>query len=320
METWVDYSGGNPGGANLRAAGVTGAIRYVGIGSGPKRLTAAELADLVVNSVQVYGVAESTVSRSLSGYSAGLADAQAVQADPTATRLPIIYATDDETTWTQASVDYVRAFRDVLGVGRTGAYGFAPFLAAVHAAGLASSYWQAGLPPSRTGTSAFVNIWQRQGTSGAASDGPASPTTVTIGGVGCDLNNRLITEATIMTGPVQLDLNQPLTEYKLSGASQPGTVAHALGLMEACYEILSNQGANNPFQNALGAIQMQLAAVAAQVTALSGALTAEEAALLAAIKAMPTGVQVDVTALSAALSASLAKDEVAALAAQLAKP
>jgi hypothetical protein len=220
METWVDYSGGNPGGANLVAAGITGAIRYVGIGSGAKRLTAAELADLTAHGVQVRGVAESTVGRSLSGYSGGVVDAQTVLADPVTATLPFIYATNDETTWSQASVDYVRGFRDTIGLSRTGAYGFASFLAACRAQGVAASFWQAGSPPSATGTAAFVNFWQRQGSTQAlpAVDGPAVPVGSTIGGVSVDFNNRLLTDVSSQSGVTDVaNTNVQLTVDNAAG-------------------------------------------------------------------------------------------------------
>jgi glycoside hydrolase-like protein len=190
---WGDYVG-YPGGAALRAAGFTGVVRYVGIGGSAKRLTAAEYADLSGNGLHVLGVVESTTTEADNGYAAGVSDARAAQADIanlTGGRgLDFVFAANDKTTYIQADVDYVRGFADVLGVRKTGAYGFSDFLTAVRDAGVATVFWQAGHPPSITGTGGFVHFWQRQGTPGDASDGPATPTTTTVGGVTVDLDNQ----------------------------------------------------------------------------------------------------------------------------------
>jgi hypothetical protein len=190
---WADYIG-YPGGAALRAAGMTGVVRYVGIGGAGKRLTAAEYADLTAAGLRVLGVVESTTTEADNGYGAGVSDAKAALADidvlTDGRGLDFVFATNDKPTYIPADVDYVRGFADVLGVSRTGAYGFADFLTAVHDAGLAAVYWQAGEPPSTTGTGAFAHFWQRQGTPGDATDGAATPTQQTVNGVSVDLDNQ----------------------------------------------------------------------------------------------------------------------------------
>lgn len=201
LGTWADYVG-YPGGAALAAAGFTGVIRYVGIGGAAKRLTAAEYADLTAHGLRVLGVVESTTTEADNGYAAGVADARATLADlaQLSTPVPFVFATNDKPTYVQADVDYVRGFRDVLGMHRTGAYGFGDFLRAVANAGVASVFWQAGHPPNLTGTQDIVHFWQRQGTLGNGSDGLATPTTETVGGVNCDINNQL--RELPVTGPV----------------------------------------------------------------------------------------------------------------------
>lgn len=156
-----------------------------------------------------------------------------------------------------------------------------------------------------------------------------------IGGV-VDLNDahQLLGGNKTMTGPIEIDLNQAITEYKWTGATQPGNVGHALGLVEAVYEILSGQGGTEPPQDALAALGVQLAAVVtlltgpqglvASVTALdakidgataaiNGETDKDKAALLAAIQAIPAGtvtpavlsaVQALLTALSTATPAA----------------
>jgi hypothetical protein len=190
---WADYVG-YPGGAGLQSAGIAGVVRYVGIGGSSKRLTAAEYADLTGHGIKVLGVVESTTTEADNGYGAGVSDAKAALSDigslTGGAGLDLLFATNDKTTYVQADVDYVRGFADTLGVTKTGAYGFASFLSAVRAAGVATVFWQAGDPPSTTGTGDFVHFWQRQGTSGDATDGPATPTQVTVNGVACDLDNQ----------------------------------------------------------------------------------------------------------------------------------
>lgn len=198
-------------GAACAAAGIRWAARYVGIGSTGKRLTAAELADLRAHGVTVVGVAESTAARSDAGAAAGTADAQGALADPVTATLPYLIASNDQPVNGAANLAYARAFRDVVGQSRTGVYGFGPYLAVCRSAGIGSLYWQAGDPPSATGTGDFVQVWQRQGSTRAdASDGPGSPTTITLAGVVADLNNIRL-EIAAMTSALTPD--QQNAEY-----------------------------------------------------------------------------------------------------------
>lgn len=184
-------------GAAVRAAGYSTVVRYVGIGGSPalpgKRLTSTELADLTAHGVIVLGAVESTTDRSNSGALGGHSDAVAALADPVTVSLPLLFCTNDQNVpLSQAQVDYAGAFRDVIGQGRTGVYGYAPYLRACSNAGVGSAYWQAGIAPSRTGTGDIVTAWQRQGgTSALLLDGPSLPTTVSVGGVLADVNNQL---------------------------------------------------------------------------------------------------------------------------------
>lgn len=192
---WFDYSEGRPSGAALKAAGAVGVMRYVGVGGSAtlpgKRLIATELADLIAHGLIVLGVVESSTTRANAGRSAGISDAQAALADPVATTLPILFATNDEPTWSQSDVDYVAGFQAVIGRDRTGVYGYGAFLRACADGGLGSVYWQAGPAPSRTETADLAHFWQRQGGPAVAADGPATPATVMVGGVPCDPNNQL---------------------------------------------------------------------------------------------------------------------------------
>lgn len=191
--TWLDYSGGAVPGAELARAGIAGVCRYVGIGSGPKRLTAHEYADLIAHGIEVHGVVEHTTTDADSGYAGGLTNARAALVDINTLTggrgLDVVYAANDKPTFIQADVDYVRAFRDVFG-SRAGAYGFGTFLIACRAAGVASHFWLAGSPPSHWQLTGLVDKWQRQGTNGTPADGPGNPVNITLAGIDCDLNNH----------------------------------------------------------------------------------------------------------------------------------
>lgn len=197
LGTWIDYSGGHVTGASMAAAGITGAVRYVGIGGAGKRLTRAEYVDHLAYGRQTIAVFEKSTTDADGGAAAGTANARAALADLTlitAGLAPIqfAFAANDQNSNTAAEVAYVRAAAAVLTpAGYTvGPYGFGAFLAACSAAGLCPIGWQAGPAPSRTGTAAVATFWQRQGGPVVPADGPTSPTTKTIDGVACDLNNQ----------------------------------------------------------------------------------------------------------------------------------
>lgn len=196
MNIWCDYSGGRPSGLSLQRAGVTGVIRYVGIGGMGKRLTRPEYEDLIAHGIIVHGVVERDTMDANGGYQAGLMNARAAVADIHAITsgrgLAVVYAANDQQAATSQTVAYVQGFSDILGVAYTGAYGFSAQIAAVRKAGFASHFWLAGHPPSLVNMSGEVDLWQRQGTKGQTSDGPATPTTIIIDGVQCDVNNAYL--------------------------------------------------------------------------------------------------------------------------------
>lgn len=185
---WADYSGGYPGAASLAAAGFSGAIRYIGKGTAGKRLTAAERQDFDAHGFAYLLVCELDTHDAEGGYAAGRSFAQVALADARANGVPdsvgIACAADEHLTTAQipGAVEYARGFRDVVGQSRHGAYGFSEFLAAVHAAGLASWYWQSGSPPSVTETDGYVHFWQRN----------TGQTTSSVNGVTCDISDQLL--------------------------------------------------------------------------------------------------------------------------------
>jgi hypothetical protein len=198
---WLDYSQGRISGAALRAAGVEGVIRYIALGGPGKLITKAEWADLYRHDIKMQFVAEMGTTDANGGYDAGVANAQKVESALWDT-IPMIgeydldpfnytvYCTNDQNVPVTADhVAYVRGFASVRGGASTGAYGFGPFLKAVHEEGICRWHWLAGHPPSAVGLTGIADMWQRQGAHGESSDGPGSPTTIVIGGVSCDINN-----------------------------------------------------------------------------------------------------------------------------------
>jgi Domain of unknown function (DUF1906) len=163
---WADYSAGYPGGAALVAAGFVGIIAYIGIGSGPKLITAADYHDAVAHGLKVLLCAELSTRDAEGGYQAGISNALKALNDARSKGIPdsvgIAAVCDEHLTPAQISacVDYVHGFRDVLGQARTGAYGFAEFVDAVHQAGYADWWWKCGAAPTAS-ESQWITFWQQ---------------------------------------------------------------------------------------------------------------------------------------------------------------
>jgi hypothetical protein len=129
----VDYAGGTPDPWALTTAGYVFACRYLSSG-GPalpgKLLTAPEYRALTAAGVSVAVNWETTATRMLSGYPAGVQDAKAAQTHleaigyPADTR-PIYFSADfDATPGQQTQIDdYLRGCASVIGPGRVGIYG-----------------------------------------------------------------------------------------------------------------------------------------------------------------------------------------------------
>lgn len=197
LGTWIDYSAGQVSGASMVAAGITGAVRYVGVGGAGKRLTRAEYIDHCAHGRQTIAVVERSTTDADGGAAAGTANALAARTDLEAITagldpIRIVFMANDQSTSTAAEVAYVRAAAAAWGDEYVvGPYGFGDFLLACSAAGVAPIAWQAGPAPSRTGTGALATFWQRQGGAVKPADGPTAPVTHTVDGVACDLNNQL---------------------------------------------------------------------------------------------------------------------------------
>jgi hypothetical protein len=194
MTQFADFSAGRPGALALLQNGFGGVIRYVGLGSSGKRITSAEYLDYAQHGVQVALVAEYDTHDSEGGYNRGVANARLALNDARALGIPDwtpIFATADEhlpSSLIGSSVDYVRGFRDVLGLARTGAYGFSEFLSAVRNANMASSYWRSGTEPTAA-EKEWTNLWQRN----------KAPSIRKVNGIICDISDKFLDLGGLMT-------------------------------------------------------------------------------------------------------------------------
>src|SRR5262245_41232357 len=101
MRFGLDYAAGRPGGAAIRAAGFDFVVRYLSPG-GPtlpgKLLTPEEADDLRANGVSIASNWETSATRMLAGFDAGVLDAQAALAQVLRcggrTDRPIYFAAD----------------------------------------------------------------------------------------------------------------------------------------------------------------------------------------------------------------------------------
>lgn len=182
----LDYAGGRPGGAAIKAAGYGFVCRYLvsgGTSLPGKLLTLAEYADLQRNGISVAVNFETTADRMKAGYTAGVSDAHAADAMARAVGhppdRPIFFSADwDATPADQAEIDdYLRGCASVIGIDRVGIYG---------------GYWVVKrCLDNHTATWA----WQTMAWSGGQQDPRAHILqhidTAVIGGVECDINEAL---------------------------------------------------------------------------------------------------------------------------------
>jgi hypothetical protein len=182
----LDYSGGRPGGAAIRAAGYGFVCRYLSDGGTRlpgKLLTPGEYRDLMAHGVAVVINWETFAQRMRDGYQAGVADAR--QADAVARRVghpldrPIYFSADwDTTPADQVSIDdYLNGAASVLGRPRVGVYGSYYVCRRCLDNGTATWTWQTGAW-SGGQREPRAHIYQRIGT-------------VTVNGVPCDVNESL---------------------------------------------------------------------------------------------------------------------------------
>lgn len=179
MTYWLDYSARQLSAAIVKGAGHSGVIRYIDDITDKnlvktKHTTKAEYDDFVRNGVPVLLVMEVSTTDADGGYNRGVAYAQRAKrgADYLGYKGPIFFCNDKPTVSnTKAWTDYLDGAASVLGIGRTGAYGF--YNAMDAAKGHAAYFWQAG---RKSDVRAHVHIWQDNNVQ------------ITVGGITCDRN------------------------------------------------------------------------------------------------------------------------------------
>ncbi len=145
-----DYSQGRPSADEVRAAGGVACMRYLWFdGSNRKDLTTSELSNLLDGGIGVGFIWETTASRALGGYNAGVFDGgrahAAVEALGVSDEPAIWFAVDfDVHSPTQflAVLDYFRGILTRIPLYRVKAYGEYDVCQALMREGLASGYWQ----------------------------------------------------------------------------------------------------------------------------------------------------------------------------------
>lgn len=158
LGTIVDYSADVPSPASIRAAGHSGAIRYVSDRRPgaewmlAKPLTANEAGALTSSGLEVvscYQFGKGETSDWLGGYEAGLRHArrglELHRAAGGPADRPIYASIDDNPTFAQFTtqiVPYLLAWQEVIGRGNTGVYANSPTIGWASAAGLGLFYWQ----------------------------------------------------------------------------------------------------------------------------------------------------------------------------------
>ncbi|WP_330250418.1 DUF1906 domain-containing protein [Nocardia sp. NBC_00565] len=151
MRFGLDYAAGRPGGAAIRAAGFDFVVRYLSEG-GPtlpgKLLTPAEADDLRANGISIVSNWETTATRMLDGYGAGIVDARAGLAQVLRCGgrpdRPIYFSADfDSTPQDQLAINaYLDGAATVLGAANVGIYGGFWSISRALDAGVAAWSWQ----------------------------------------------------------------------------------------------------------------------------------------------------------------------------------
>lgn len=286
---WYDFSAGWPGAAAIKASGAVGILVYIGEGSQGKRITGAQYRQAIAAGLLVRFVCELNIHDAEVGWVRGVEFAHATLADFDARGIPrdqfVACAADEHLTQAQlpTAVDFARGFESVIGA-KAGCYGFREFIRACIGV-VGSWYWLAGSPPPAD-LDDWVLFWQRN-------DG-----TTWVSGIQVDINEQLLPVEDTVTGPVDLNPGQQVLLAPAHLVILQDMIARVTELVQMAPSS-AGLGDHNPQANALAAKLEQLAA---KVDAGFGALSDDEAKILAALRELPTGGQVDVPALAAALA------------------
>ncbi len=183
MRLGLDYAAGPPGGAAIRAAGFDFVVRYLSEGAASlpgKPLSRAEADDLRANDISIVSNWETTATRMLDGYGAGIVDARAglAQMLRCGGRLdrPIYFSADfDSTPQDQLAINaYLEGAATVLGAANVGIYGGYRSISRALEAGVAAWSWQ-------TDAGSGTNVETRRNIHQALRQ-------VVVNGVLCDVN------------------------------------------------------------------------------------------------------------------------------------
>jgi hypothetical protein len=279
---WADAAG-HPAGAALRAAGFAGVVIYVGTPSSAKDCSAAVYADYAAHGLGVIAVYENLTTDITGGRAAGVAHAQAALADMAAKNIPAsvpLGATADEhftSTMVSLAVQYQGGFHDTVRAAHPGrpvvAYGFAEFLTAVRATGLADVFWQCGTAPA---SGAGVHFWQRN----------TSPSTAIVGGVVCDIDDQLLPVPEGID-VAQLDDIQAAIQTVAAGVGDLREQVCGKGCRTTGYTGWVQLGGHT----LVDSVEIVLANLAANRTAIMAAVNSDAAAGKSALAALLTAVQ-----------------------------
>jgi hypothetical protein len=291
----LDYSGGRPAGAAVARAGYGFVVRYLVNGlSGRVNVTAAEVTDMHANGVAVALVWERKIigqpDRATEGHAAGVADAQAADAQAATVGLPdnpIYFCVDfDIPDYSPGNAsaraklgpvgDYFEGVLSVLPRDRVGVYGGFYAVSRALDAGLAQWAWQTAAW-SGGQEDPRIHLFQRVGT-------------VTVDRVDCDVNEAR-----------KDDFGQHPTEDIVTSPQDIAAAVWAYRLPNPAYDPKADP-ATGPGKKDFEAGDY-LTATDMFVQALAPLIGREEAELLAAFKAASPA-QVDTSALAEAIIAA----------------
>lgn len=143
MAIAVDYSDARPSVAELKAAGVSGVLRY--LTGGAKAITPIELAGLLFGGIEVGFVFELGVNDIAGGQAAGAAHAQAAVAAlgrlGVATTSPVYYAVDEDVPNPQSAVPYFQGVASIVPPTSIGDYGQGSLALLLSSEGLSHYHW-----------------------------------------------------------------------------------------------------------------------------------------------------------------------------------
>lgn len=295
MTQVLDYSAGFPGALAIVRAGYVGAVRYIGYPDRAKCTTANELQDFSRNGIGMALVFENNDTWWRRGYTGGQADARTARDHANSIGFPmgcpIYYAIDHQVTTLadlSLAVQYIQGAASVDGVTRVGVYGQYSVVRAVAQVGAAKYLWQC-----RAWSGSPIQYWpgrhlfQNVGT-------------VNVGGVGCDINDVNAPDWGQHNLEDTVDWSDPLADPNhVAGSSSPSAYAAGDWLVQANLKA--------------GRAEATAARIETKLDALAGSLSNDEANIIAAVRAQPTGGQVDVADLATRLSATLGPDMAAEL-------